>query len=261
MPLILFSLTSIAQNVSVTGHRGASAYAPENTLASIQKALEIGVDRIEVDVATTKEGVVICLHDETLDRTCQMNGDPRDFAWEELQIVKANKGKETKFPEETIASLEQAFELINGQCEFVIEIKNGHDHFPNIEEETVKLIRKFRAEKWALIHSFNDDVLFKIHESDPDIRLQKLFVFRTKHPPVIQDFKHHKGRLEDYDFCEGFGVYRKFVKRKLIRDIHALNQKIHVWTVNDEKEMNKLIEWGVDGIISNKPDKVKELLK
>lgn len=255
------SLSMSAQNVAITGHRGASAYAPENTLAALQKAFDFGVDRIEVDVAISKDGVVICLHDETLDRTCQVNGDPRDFTWEELKKIKANKGKEGAFPEETIPSLEQAFELINGQCEFVIEIKNGHEHFPNIEAETVRLIRKFKAEELALVHSFNDDVLFRIHESDPDIRLQKLFVFRTKHPPVIQDFKHHKGRLEDYAFCEAFGVYRKFVKRKLIRDIHALGQKIHVWTVNDEKEMNKLIEWGVDGIISDKPDKVKQLLK
>lgn len=257
----MLTIGTMAQSVIVTAHRGASAYAPENTIEAVERALEIGVDRIEVDVATTKDGIVVCLHDKTLNRTCQIDGDVRDFTFKELAAVKANKEFETDFPNAVIPSLESIIKLINAQCELVIEIKSGDEHYPQIEEKVAALIAEYDAYQWALVHSFNDKVLGRLENMDSKIRLQKLFVFRWRWPAIIQDFKFHAGKTRNYKNIEAFGVARNFVKPKLVEEIHALEKQIHVWTVDEPEEMEKLIEMGVDGIITNKPDVLKQVLK
>ncbi|MFT4681304.1 MAG: glycerophosphoryl diester phosphodiesterase [Flavobacteriales bacterium] len=255
----MMTFSAMAQ-IIVTAHRGASAYAPENTLEAVARALEIGVDRIEVDVATSKDGIVVCLHDKTLDRTCQVDGDVRDFTFEELSAVKANKGFEADFPEAVIPSLESIINLINAQCELVVEIKSGDEHYPQIEEKVAALIAEHDAYKWTLVHSFNDKVLDRLEKIDSRVRLQKLFVFRWRWPAIIQDFKFHAGKTSNYQ-VEAFGVASNFVKPKLVEEIHELGKQIHVWTVDEPEEMEKLIEMGVDGIITNKPDVLKQVLK
>ena len=116
----------------ITAHRGASGYAPENTISAINKALEIKVDRIEVDVQQTADGVVVCLHDKSLDRTTNSKGKVAKMSWAELSAIKANAGFEAEFPDETVPSLDQVFELMNGKTQFVIEIKAGNETYPEI---------------------------------------------------------------------------------------------------------------------------------
>ena len=246
----------MAQSVIVTAHRGASAYAPENTLEAVNYALKIGVDRIEVDVATSMDGIVVCLHDKTLNRTCEASGDVRDFTFAKLTKIRANNGFESNA---VVPSLESVINQINGQCELVIEIKSGNEHYPKIEREVVGIIKKNNAYDWAVVHSFNDKVLNRIATIDSKVRLQKLFVYRWRWPAIIQDFKFHMGKISDYE-VDAFGVAHNFVNRQLVEQIHNLGKQIHVWTVDDPKEMEKLIELGVDGIITNKPDILKKLL-
>lgn len=255
---MLMASTTTAQNILVTAHRGASGHAPENTLAAIKKALEIGVDRIEVDVQQTSDGIVVCLHDKKLERTTSGKGKVADMSLDELNSVKANKGFESDFPAEPIPTLEQVFELMDGETQFVIEIKAGNKVYPGIEENVVKLIRKYKAEKWALVHSFNDKVLKYINENHPDIRLQKLFVSFSA--GLMLDFKLHSARLSDYAYVEGFGISKGGANKKLIQKIHEQGKVVHVWTVNCTEDIQEMIELGVDGIISNYPDRVKSIL-
>ena len=259
--MLLMTSWSMAQTVMVTAHRGASAYAPENTVEAVSRALEIGVDRIEVDVATTSDGYVVCLHDKTLNQTCNVDGDVRDFTFNELTDIRANKGFETDYPDVVIPSLESIIKVIDGKCELVIEIKSGGGYYPEIERKVADLVQNNDAYKWAVIHSFNDKVLNQLQEIDPNIRLQKLFVFRWRWPAIIQDFKFHPGKIKNYKSVEAFGVASKFVNRNLVQEIHDLGKQIHVWTVDEPKEMKKLIAMGVDGIITNKPDILKQVLK
>ena len=250
----------MAQTVIVTAHRGASAYAPENTLEAVNRALEIGVDRIEVDVATTRDGYVVCLHDKTLNQTCNVDGDVRDFTFIELTDIRANKGFEADYPDVVIPSLESIIKVIDGKCELVIEIKSGGEYYPEIERKVADLVKNNDAYKWAVIHSFNDNVLNQLQGIDPKIRLQKLFVFRWRWPAIIQDFKFHFAKTSNYN-VEAFGVAHKFVNLKLVNEIHNLGKQIHVWTVDEPKDMERLIGLGVDGIITNKPDVLKQVLE
>jgi glycerophosphoryl diester phosphodiesterase len=238
----------------ITGHRGAAGLGPENTLVSVQKALDLGVHRVEVDVQQTKDGVVICMHDRTLNRTTNMQGEVRDFTWAELQTAKANVGFEVVYPETTIPTLEELFLVIDGKAEFVIEIKDGNAYYPSIEDKVAELIQKYKAEKWALVHTFNDEALFYLYEKHPTIRLQKLFVSHTPSISMMLDFKLHTADLSDYFFVEAFSVHHSFITKAIVKDAHAMGKKVHVWTVNEPKEMKKLLKWGVDGIITDRPD-------
>lgn len=257
--LLLASMQTFAQKPLVTAHRGASGYAPENTIAAVKRALEIGVDRIEVDVQQTLDGVVVCLHDKTLNRTTNGEGKVGKMTFAELSQILANKGFEDQFPTEKVPTLDAVFELLDGQTQFVIEIKAGRSTYPEIEDNVVRLIKKYKAEKWALVHSFNDRVLEYLDDNYPEIRLQKLFVAKPSWLPLMLDFRLHFAALSDYDYVEGFGVSKGAVNGHLVERIHGLNQVIHVWTVNSEDDINDMLELGVDGIISNYPDRVKQL--
>jgi glycerophosphoryl diester phosphodiesterase len=244
-----------AQKPLITAHRGASGIAPENTLAAVKKALEIGVDRIEVDVQQTSDGVVVCLHDKTLDRTTNSKGKVGKRRMADLRDVNANAGFESDYPDEKIPTLEQVFELMDGKTQFVIEIKAGRKTYPGIEDNVVKLIKKYKAEKWALVHSFNDKVLHYLNKNYPEIRLQKLFVSYSG--GMMLDFRLHAIKLSKYDFAEGFGISKSSANQKLVDRIHALNQVVHVWTVNSAEDLKAIMELGVDGVISNYPERVK----
>ena len=251
--LTMLPLAICAQPI-ITGHRGAAGLAPENTLASVQKALDLGVHRVEVDVQQTKDGVVICMHDRTLNRTINMQGEVRDFTWAELQTAKANVGFETAFPETTIPTLEELFLVIDGKAEFVIEIKDGNSYYPGIEDKVAELIKKYKAQECALVHTFNDEALFLLHKKHPTIRLQKLIVAHVPWLSIMLDFKLHTASLVEYYFVEAFSIHHSFATKSIVKQAHAMGKKVHVWTVNEPKKMKKLLKCGVDGIITDRPD-------
>jgi glycerophosphoryl diester phosphodiesterase len=255
--ILLFSTTSMAQTIQITAHRGASGYAPENTLASILKALEIGVDRIEIDVQQTSDGVVVLLHDKTLDRTTSGKGKVGKMTFAELKDVRANGNFETDFPNEAIPTLEQVFQLLDGTTEFVIEIKAGNKTYLGIEDNVAALIKKYKAEKWALVRSFNDRVLKYLNKNHPKVRLQKLFVSYSG--GLMLDFKLHAVKLSEYDYVEAFGVSLSGTNSKLVEKVHASGKQVHVWTVNKEADMQEMINLGVDGLISNYPEKGRKV--
>src|SRR5690606_23644164 len=121
--LMMCAMQGMRQTV-ITGHRGAAGIVPENTLASVRKALQDGVQRVEVDVQQTSDGVVICMHDRTLDRTTDMQGQVRKGTWDEIRSAKANVGFEKDFPDVGIPTLEEILQEVNGKAELVIEIKD-----------------------------------------------------------------------------------------------------------------------------------------
>ena len=232
----------LSAQITITGHRGAAGYAPENTLSAIKKGLALGVDRIEIDVQQSKDGVVILMHDKTLKRTTNGKGYIRNKTWAELSQLVAPAEFAATFPNEKIPTLEEALLLINGKAQFVIEIKDGNSYYPNIEQHIVDLIHQYNAHKWCIIHSFNDAALEKIHELDATLPLHKLFV-----SGLGKD-------LKKWDYVQEFSVNEHFVSKKMIEKVHALGKKINVWTVNDKAKMQELITMGVDGIITNFPD-------
>ena len=245
------------KTVILTGHRGAAGTAPENTLAAIKTGLKNKVDRIEIDVQQTKDGIVIVLHDESIDRTTNGKGMVKDMNYNEISQFYANKGFEDKFPSEKIPTLEQVLETINKKAVLLIEIKEGYKLYPDIERNILKIIQKHNAFEWCIIQSFNDYVLDTVHALNSDIKLHKLLVGKLPFLPVIYDVDFKFKRIKDYDFIEEFGIYTTFCTSSFIKKAHSSGKKVNVWTVREKKEYNQFINLGVDGIITDFPEFAK----
>ncbi|OQY00976.1 MAG: hypothetical protein B6I20_08160 [Bacteroidetes bacterium 4572_117] len=172
------------------------------------------------------------------------------------EILKYSAGVKfsEKFKNEKIPTLDEVFELINGQAVLIIEIKDGDDYYPGIEQRVVDAINKYNAKSWVIIHSFNDSALEKVREIDETIELHKLFIVDFPFLSLIYDGKFRITNLEHYGYVTEISTYYPFTTQRLVDEVHALNKKINVWTVNDSIKINRLINMGVDGIITDYPN-------
>lgn len=231
--------SNMKEKLVITGHRGAASIEAENTISGIAKALQIeGIHRIEIDVQQTKDGIVVLMHDPTLDRTTTGRGKVSDYTYEELQAFDVILRDGTK---EKIPSLKDAFKLFDGDVEFLIEVK---EKYPDIEKKIVELIEKYDAKEWCIVQSFKDNIIKEVHAISPEIRLHKLLFLGTFY------------NFDRFDFVEEYSLFHKLLSKRIISKIHARGKKVNVWTVNQEADIRKQIKRGVDGIISDVPELV-----
>lgn len=259
--ILVFAHLGYSQSPIIIAHRGASTYAPENTLLAFEKAIEMGAAVIETDAHQTKDSVVVVMHDLSVNRTTNGKGLIKDLSFNDfkkLGICPTKRGRSVNLDVvENIQppSLEETIKLINGRCKLLIEIKKGNDYYPGIERRIVELIHKYNAEAWiSTIHSFDKKTLLSVAKVDSNINLQKLIVFKL--PLVSFTFDRHF-RKDDFKNWEGVNVYYRFCSKRVIRKIHRLHKSVYVWTVNSPKQAKKFTGRGVDGIITNDPDILK----
>lgn len=254
-PAVYFNDSSRSDNkVTITGHRGAAGYAPENTLASIRKALEIGVDRIEIDIHQSIDSIVVVLHDETVDRTSNGTGVVREMYYKDLRKLDVGSFFSAEFKGEKIPSFEEVLQVIDGKCDLLIEFKNGNDHYPRIEEHVLELINKYDASSWCMVHSFNINVLERIHLKAPSLKLHKLFIANLRFTSLYVDIGIGSFNPSDYPYIEEYSINEYFGNRTIINQLHLLGKKVNIWTLNDPKRIEAYKELGIDGIISDFPD-------
>lgn len=248
--LICFAGTVSAQNPLIIAHRGASAYAPENTLAAFEKAIEMQATVIETDVHQTKDSVLVLMHDETVDRTTNGKGRIKDMLYADFKklVICSPLSGFTLHP----PSLEEALKAIGNRAQLLIEIKRGSDYYPGIEKRVVDVIKHCQAESWAnTIHSFEKQTLLNVAKADSHVNLQKLIVFKL--PLVSFNFDKHVEK-DDFKNWQGVNVYYRFCSRRLVRKVHKLGKTVYVWTVNSPRKARRCKRRGVDGIITNYPD-------
>ena len=253
-PVFFFGKDEASRKVIITGHRGAAGLAPENTLAAIRKGISFNVDRIEIDVQQTADGVVVVRHDETLNRTTNGNGLVKDKTYLEIKKLDAGSSFSSAYQGEEIPSLEEVLKTVNGQCDLIIEIKKGNEFYPNIVENTIALINKYNARDWCIIHSFNINVLIRANHLIPGLRLHRLWVYKFRGLPLIYDGSIDALNLDKYPFIEEYSIMYNFANQGIINQLHKHGKKVNVWTVDDKKHIYRLINLGVDGIITDRPD-------
>lgn len=236
----------------VVAHRGGSLLAPENTIAAFKNALELGVERIELDVQLSKDNAVVVIHDEKLDRTTNGIGEVSAYAYSQLSGFNAGSKFSEHFKGETIPLLENLLELVSGKATLLIEIKKVGHRNKGIENAVVELIHKHQAASWCVVQSFCYDSIVKIHELDETIKTGLLF---TK--PPIDKILNNK---IDVRFISEINFHHAYASKKNIEHLHSLNKKVFVWTVNKPERMKQLVENGVDGIITDDPKTLKALL-
>jgi len=225
--------------IEVTGHRGAAGLEPENTLRSIQRAIDLGVDRVEIDVRVTKDGHLVVIHDETVDRTTNGHGYVKDLTFSELRRLDAGKG-------ERIPTLEEALRLTRGKVILQIELKVAE-----ATEPTVHLIEECNAEREVIITSFMHEQLRKVHDLNPALRTGALF-FDVQGDICQRALDVHS---------EAIHVYYRNVDSGLVEDAHRRGLKVSVWNPDEVEEMRRMIGLNVDVIGTNRPDLLLNLLK
>lgn len=223
----------------VIGHRGAMGYETENTLASVQKAMDLGVDMIEIDVFKIESGEIAVFHDERVERLT--NGGGRI---EEYNIVQMNHlilDGNHKIP-----MLQEVLKLINNQVALNIELKGS-----NTAERVNFILDYYVREKgWSwdniLISSFKWDELREMRKFNPDIQIAVL----TEEDPI--------GAIEVAKELNAVAInpnYRTLTEKNVAK-IHMEGLKIYTWTVNEPEDIKKMKNFGVDGIITNYPERV-----
>ena len=239
------------EKTKVWAHRGASGYAPENTLDAFRKAVEMGADGIELDVQMTKDGELVVIHDETIDRVSNGKGWVKDYTYEELKKFNFNK-THLEYTKEEIPTLEQVYLLIKPtNLTINVEIKTGIVFYPGIEGRVLELTERLGMKERVIYSSFNHYTIRKIKESDPQAKTGMLY------EDGITDAVDYACDIVKADALHPSGynvLYPGFLDKCRER-----NRQLHVWTINEEKDMRMLCEAGVDAMITNYPDIAKKI--
>jgi glycerophosphoryl diester phosphodiesterase len=246
----IFFIVCVNQNkpkLLVSGHRGASEIAPENTLAAILKCVEFGADFSELDVQETKDGEVVLLHDDDLKRTTTDSGFIWDKNWADLQKVDAGSWKSPEYQSEPIPLLETVIDSVRGKLKLNIELKiNGHQE--KLEERVVKIIEKNDFIKDCIITSFHREAIEKVKNLNPKIKVGLIF----DKMPEYDVF------LTDWDLVS---VNHKLITKEFVQQAHQAGKAVHVWTVNEPELIKKMIECEVDCIITNSPEILLKVIR
>ncbi len=237
----------------IFAHRGAREAAPENTLPAFARALEMGVDGIELDVHLSKDGQLVVIHDFTVDKTTNGHGPVGNFSAAELAQLDAGSHFSTDFAGVGVPTLEQVFDLVGNCCRINVEIKSEDYSGGNQVEPLVASIQRRNLYDQVLVSSFNPITLIKLRWFDPKVQLGLLY-FEPLSPWLRQAW--HSSILHP----EALHPWYKLVDATLVADARQRGCSINTWTVNDVAAAKDLASLGVDVIMSDVPDVlIKEL--
>jgi glycerophosphoryl diester phosphodiesterase len=225
--------------VQVTAHRGHARAAPENTLSAMRKAIESGADYAEMDVQLTADGQVVLLHDRDLKRVA---GDSRrldELSYDELRRLDVGSWFDPAFSGERVPTLAEVIDMCRGKIRLNIELKFfGPDR--RLAQAVADIVREQACESDCLVTSLNYDALLEARRHDPRLRTGL----------TVAHALGDVSRLE----VDALSVRADFLSDELLRAAHRLGKEIHVWTVNDPRQMTRLMNRGVDNIITSDPD-------
>lgn len=229
----------------IWAHRGASAYAPENTLAAFQQAVDLKADGIELDVQKTRDGKLVVIHDETVDRVSRASGWVKDFTYEKLRKINVNQ----RFPQfgmQYIPTLEEVYELLKPTKLTVnVELKTGVIFYPEIEEQVLCLTEQMGMQGRVIYSSFNHYTIRKIRQLEPNAMTGMLYqdgiIEAAKYASRVVQANALHPAIYNVQFPDFF------------EECHRYGLKVHVWTVNEEQYMRLLCENDADAMITNDP--------
>lgn len=232
----------------VIAHRGASAHEPENTLRAFDLAIRQGAQMIELDLHVTRDNHVVVIHDPTLDHTTNLKGRIDQMSLDDVKRADAGKG-------ERVPTLDETLDLTEGKARLYLEIKDPRAALP-----TLQIIRARRLQSQVMLASFDIELMRRLGEEVRDIELGVILGNATFHPVVRwrEAFPWLALRRVNYqvlcmqvELCYGFLAGRA----------KANGKKLYVWTADSEKQYARMNSIGVDGIVTNTPDRLVAFLK
>ena len=234
----------------VWAHRGASGYAPENTLPAFKLAAEMKADGVELDVQLTRDGVLAVCHDETIDRTSSGAGWLKDFTFDELRSLDFSNGN-AAYEGVKIPAMEEVFDLLAPTGLTInIELKTGIVFYENIEEKILELAARKNWEDRVIYSSFNHYTVRRIKELNPAAKVGLLY---ADGPIDMPGYGH---RLEADALHPAF---YNLQYPNYMEDCRRYGLDVNVWTVNSAADLMKCREYGVNAVITNYPAKAREL--
>jgi len=237
---------------TVWAHRGASAKAPENTLAAFRLAHELGADGVELDVQLTTDGQVVVIHDETLDRTTTGRGPVGTRTLREIKTLDASNDLRG-YQGETVPTLEEVLALVGPTGMSInIELKNSVEPYPGLEAAVLRIVNAAGIADRVIYSSFNHISATQLARSSQPSRVGLLF------SDVLAEPWDYAQRL-DMAALHPHWKYVQFVPETIER-CHALGLAIHVWTVDSPDMVRRLADLGADAVITNRPDEVRTVL-
>jgi glycerophosphoryl diester phosphodiesterase len=225
--------------VKIVGHRGAAAEEPENTLRSFRRALAVGVAAVELDVQLTQDGRLAVIHDETLDRTTNGTGWVKDFTLAELQRLDAGGG-------EPVPSLEEVFDLVQGQAELMVELK---------QPEAAGALRRFFQDRpafeFATVISFWHPAVKALKEAEPRLNTGVLMVGCPVDPVGLARAAR----------AETLALNYRYVNQELAEAARSHGIRVIVWNIDDPESLEPYLAMDLDGICTNRPGGIIDYLR
>lgn len=234
--------------MKIIAHRGFSGVYPENTMLAFRKAIEIGADGIELDVHLSKDGQVMIIHDEALKRTTGLDGVVSDYTRAELEKISAGKTKNDEFGFTPIPSLEEYLAFMAEHRDKItnIELKTAPVYYPEIEEKTLELVRKFDLEKNIIYSSFNWLSIERMQRlgtiSETGLLFSGMKLYNQAH--IIKALGINYFHPDFNDLTDN--IVKSYLDNKV---------GLNVWTVNEIEDMKVCLSWNIDGLITNFPDR------
>lgn len=223
--------------VFIIAHRGALAYEPENTLRAIKRALDFGADFVEVDVRLSRDGHVVVIHDERVDRTTNGRGYVKDMTLDQLRRLDAGFGEKTP-------TLEEALDTVKERAILIIEIK-----VPEVVEKVVRTLEEKGMTGEVIVSSFYQGAVKRVKNLNPKIKTGIIYSFR----PLKSD------RLATEVGAEVLFPNYRYVDKTMVKEAHKQGLAIYPWTIDDPDEAKRLLKTGVDGVATNKPDLLEDI--
>ncbi|MGO2242500.1 MAG: glycerophosphodiester phosphodiesterase [Halomonas sp.] len=272
------------QSFQVIAHRGASGHAPESTMAAYELAHKWGVDYLELDVQITSDGELVVFHDDTIDRTSDGEGAINDYTLEELKALDIGTwfneenpdSADTAFEGAQMLTLDELFERFGHDARYYIETKSPQLN-PGLEEALVAVLEEHDMIESGrvLVQSFEQDSLLKVHELNENVPLIQLVWYypsEEDNTRLVEWTGVTPGpeEITDADFqavaeyAVGIGTNYMYEQQVVIDEafIHQAQENglpVHIYTANESEEMERLIEWGVDGLFTDYADRLLTL--
>ena len=229
----------------IWAHRGASAYAPENTLPAFELAVAQGAEGVEFDVQLSSDGILVVIHDETLDRTTNGTGQVGDHTLAQLQALDASAGR-TEFAGVRIPTLAEVLELVAPtRMRINIELKNSIVDYPGLEQKVLGHVRAFDLSKRVVLSTFNHFSLRRLQSLKPVCPLGVLYS-----DPMVRPWRYAK----DLGIDAIHPPFPYVPDKKFVKKAHKAGVAVRPWVADAEKDLHRAFRWGVDAIFTDVPD-------
>lgn len=241
-------LSDLAGHVKIIAHRGASHLAPENTLASVELAWQLGADAVEVDVHLTQDGRIVAIHDPTTDRTAGIRLEVAATHSSHLRRLDVGRYKHPRFAGERIPYLEEVLQTVPPGRQLFVEIKCG----PQILPPLVQTVAGSGKRSQIALIGFDLGTMETAKKMMPDIPAYRLCDKR-----LLLSYGRSLAERARVGGVDGLDVHWSGITRRFIRTVKVAGLRLYIWTVDDPAQAVRFMAMGADGITTNRPGRFK----